>query len=316
MTLQRTPERGSPGAGALDDAMLAAARELIGLGAKGLFGPAADELVAEVSRRHAARVVYLRSTAEAIARHELPGADPEALAREVFSNFVWTHFVSKLLLVAAPEAAVAFVANHLDTGDTEAAVELAGPSILSGFHYTAYPLVALGLAVSGAAPLISKARVDVLDRPAAGASDQIVHLSDRSAAIRLTRALQQGRSVWALLDVVLPATRTARTEFLGRGMTVSAGFGKVARLSGRACLPISWRLQNDAIEVEVGAPVLCAEHSEREIIDAAVAAQAAFVRAHPGQWLEWYSLLDDAPAVRTEVRQGNQAIWDLLGSVL
>jgi lauroyl/myristoyl acyltransferase len=316
VTLHWTPERGSPGASASDGAMLAAARELIDLGAEGLFGPAAEELVAEVSRRHAARAIYERSTAEAIARHELPGVDPEALAREVFSNFAWTHFVSKLFLVAAPDAVVAYVANQFDTDDVEAVLELAGPSILSGFHYAAYPLVALGLAMSPAAPVISKARVDVLDRPGAGASDQIVHLSDRSAAIRLTRALRQGRSVWALVDVVLPATRTARTEFLGRGMTVSAGFGKVARLSGRACLPISWRLQNGGIRVEVGAPVHSAERSEGEIIDAAVAAQAAFVRAHPSQWLEWYSLLDDAPAVRAEVRQGNEAIWDLLGPVL
>jgi lauroyl/myristoyl acyltransferase len=296
--------------------MLAGGRELIDLQAEGFYGPAADAFVAEVSRRHPARAVYVRATAEAIARHDLPGVDAEVVAREVFSNFVWTHFVSKLLMVAAPEATVGFLADHFDTATVEAALGRAGPSVISGFHYTAFPLVGLGLAMSAAAPVISKARFDVLDQPGTDTSDQIVHLSDRSAAIRLTRALRGGRSVWALLDVVLPETRTARTEFLGREMTVSAGFGKVARLSGRACLPISWELRDDGIRLEAGAAVLVDGRSEAEIIDAAVAAQAAFVCAHPTQWLEWYSVLDHAPAVRAEVRQGNESIWDTLRSVL
>jgi lauroyl/myristoyl acyltransferase len=299
------------------DAVVTAARELLSLGEGAFSSPATDRFVAEVGREHSAGVLYIRSTAEAIARYELPGIDSEAAAREVFSNFIWTHFVCKLLMTAAPEATVAFVADHFDTNAITTLLDASGPSILSCFHYAAYPLVALGLAMSAAAPLISKARVDVIEQSgAADFADHIVYMSSRSAAIRLTRALRQGRSVWVLLDVVLPSVRVVRTEFLGHGMDVGAGLGKIARLSGRPCIPVFWGLQRGSTRVQAAPPVLPTQGSEEAIIQAFVSTQAAFIRQQPTQWLEWYSVLNEAPRLRAEVKRGNDALWERLGGVL
>lgn len=293
------------------ETVIAAARELTRLGVDAFFDPLGREFAAAIGQRHPAGNVYVEATAEAIARCGLPGVDPGETARAVYANFIWTHFVCKLLMTAAPEATVAFIAEHLDTREVEASVEVNGPSILSCFHYSGYPLVALGLAMSSAAPLISKARVDVLDRSAVGAGDHLVHVSKRSAAIRLTRALRQGRSVWVLLDVVLPAVRVARVEFLGQSMDVGAGMGKIARLGDRPCVPVFWELRPGATRVRAAPPIF-PSRDEQAVAQAFVDVQAAFIREHPDQWLEWYSALEDAPRLRAEVKKGNEAIWEIL----
>jgi len=299
-----------------DKQLVKAARELLSLGTGAFFGSATDHFVSEVGRRHPGREVYMRSTTEAIASYELPGVDAEAAAAEVFTNFIWTHFVCKLLMTGAPKATAAFVADHFDTGAVTASLDFTGASILSCFHYTGYPLVALSLAMSSAAPLFSKARVDVLEQSGAGLSDHVVYMSDRAAAIRLTRALRRGRSIWVLLDVVLPSVRTVRTEFLGRGMDVGAGLGKIARLSQRPCTPVFWRQQQDGVRVQTAPPVPSVQVSEEMIIQEFVSTQAAFIRCHPTQWLEWYSVLEEAPQVRAEVKGGNDVIWECLDESL
>ena len=300
-----------------NNTMVTAAQDLLSLGADAFRGPATDCFVAEVARQHPAGALYTRATAEAIARYEIPGVDAEAAAREVFSNFLWTHFVCKLLMTAAPEMTATFVASHFDMDSIMASLDAVGPSILSCFHYTAYPLVALGLAMSDAAPLISKARVDVIEQSGvASLSDHVVYLSNRSAAIRLTRALRQGRSVWVLLDAVLPTVRVVQTEFLGHKMDVGAGLGKIARLSCRPCLPVFWQVERSGTRIQTAPPVLPLEGSEEEIIQAFVSSQAAFISRQPTHWLEWYSVLDEAPRLRAEVKQGNETLWERLGQAL
>jgi len=296
------------------DRLLTAARELVSLGGEDLFG-VDNDFVAEVSRLHPARDLYLHSTARAIDRCDLAGLDSSAAAEEVFTNFIWTQFGCKLLMTAAPEATAVFVANHFDTRAVIDALDVAGPSILSCFHYTGFPLVAFALAMSPASPLISKARIDVLDRSRVGASDQIVHVSSRSAPILLTRALRQGRSVWVLLDVVLPSVRVFWGRLLGGTMAVGAGMGKIARLSGRPCLPVSWVLEPSGTRLESDPPVLSAGEREEEILQAFLNSQAAFIRRHPTEWLEWYGMLDDAPRLRAEVKRGNDEIWGRLGEL-
>lgn len=296
-----------------NDEMVAAVRELLNAGVHAFSGPVTDRFVAELSREHPAGELYTRATAKAIARYELPCIDPEATAEEVFANFIWTHFVCKSLMTAAPEATAAFVADHMDTSAVTTSLNASGPGILSCFHYAGYPLVALGLAMSPAAPLISKARVDVLDQShGAGLAEHVVYMSSRSAAIRLTRALQQGRSAWVLLDVVLPSVRVMRTEFLGHGMNVGAGLGKIARLSGRPCIPVLWRSRDGRIRVQAAPPVESTEGSEEAIVQAFVSTQAAFIKQQPAQWLEWYSVLDDAPRLRAEVKRANDVLWSRL----
>jgi lauroyl/myristoyl acyltransferase len=295
--------------------MVAIARELVCLGDGAFSGPKTDEFVAEVGRRHPARELYTRSTAEAIARCGLQ-EDCDAVAGEVFSNFVWTHFVSKLLMAAAPAVTASFVAENFNLSAVEAALEAAGPSLLSCFHYSGYPLVALALAMSAEAPLISKARVDVLDRSGGAASGHVVHISNRSAAVRLTRALRSGRSVWVSLDVVLPSVRVVRTRFLGHGMNVGAGMGKIARLSGSPCVPVFWSLRNGQTRLQTAPPLSPDREVEEGIIHAFVSTQAEFIKRHPTQWLEWYSVLDEAPGLREEVKRGNDAVWERLSEAL
>jgi lauroyl/myristoyl acyltransferase len=299
-----------------DDRMISAARELVSLGAEAFFSPATNDFVAEVGRRHPARALYIRSTAEAIARYELSEIDPQVAADEIFNNFIWTHYVCKLLMTAAPEITATFVSSHFDVDAVTTSLDAAGPSILSSFHYTAYPLVALRLAMSAAAPLISKARVDVIEQSGAPLTDHVVYMSSRSAAVHLTRALRQGRSVWVLLDVVLPSVRIARPMFLGYGMNVGAGLGKIARLSERPCVPVFWNLQRAGTCVQAASTVLPTCESEERIIQFFVNAQAAFIRQQPTQWLEWYSTLDDAPRLRAAVKSGNEALWERLAPAL
>lgn len=292
-------------------------RELVGLGPEAFDGEAGERFLESVGRLHPAGQVYRQATARAIAGSQLPGADAEVLAEEIFRRFLWTQFVCKLLMRADPEATASFVASHFDAGAVLAAVEAAGPSILSCFHYSAYPLVALGLAMSPAAPLLSKARVDFLEQAGAdGPGDGVVYASSRSAAIRLTRTLRRGRSIWVLLDVVLPGVRTVPAEFLGRQLLVGAGLGKIARLSGRPCLPICWAQRPAGTPLLAATPVEPAERSEQEVIQAFVDVQSAFVARHPAEWLEWYSLLAEAPQLRAEVKHGNERLWQLLGEAL
>jgi lauroyl/myristoyl acyltransferase len=300
----------TPAPSTSNDKLVARARDLVDLGQAGFSGPATTDFVDEVCRQHPARALYRDATAKAIAQCGLDDAPPEDVANGVFRNFVWTHFVCKLIMTAAPAEAAEFALGHFDLSELMTALDSGGPAILSCFHYTGYPLVALGLALSPVAPLISKARVDVLEHShGEGLRDHVVYLSDRSAGVRLTRALRQGRSAWVLLDVVLPSVRVVRTQFLGSGMNVGAGLGKIARLSGRSCLPMFWQLTDERTHLETGHPVVPAQKSEEAFIQEFVRSQAAFIRREPTQWLEWYSVLDEAPQLREAVKRGNEALW-------
>src|SRR3982751_806947 len=127
------------------DSLVLAARDLLRLGPGALWGPRTDDFVEEVGRRHPAGRLYRTATAEAIARRA-PAVDcPDEVAEGVFRNFVWTHFVCKLVMTACPEAAVDFALGHFDLSDLVRSIDAHGPGILSCFHYTGYPLVALGV---------------------------------------------------------------------------------------------------------------------------------------------------------------------------
>lgn len=297
--------------------LVAAARNLLDLGAEAFSGPETEAFVDEVARQHPARELYTSATAQAIAQRSVANMSPEEAAAGVFKNFLWTHFVCKLLMTASPAEAADYALARFDMGELMRSLDSCGPAILSCFHYTGYPLVALALAVSRVAPLISKARVDVIEQSESeGISDHVVYLSSRSAAIRLTRALRHGRSVWVLLDVVLPSVRVVQTQFLGRGMNVGAGLGKIARLSGRPCVPLFWELHDQGTTVHAGPPVCPADHSEEGLIQEFVSSQAAFIHQRPTQWLEWYSVLDEAPRLRAEVKRGNDVLWARLAQAL
>lgn len=298
------------------DELILAARRLIDLGPDAYAGPHADAFVEQVGRQHGAGALYQKATAKAIAERDLPVSSPEKVAAEVYRNFIWTHFVCKLLMTASPAISIEYAETCFDIRELEAATGTVGSAILSCFHYTGYPLMALRLAVSSVAPLISKARVDFLENSSERISDHVVYLSDRSAPVRITRTLKQGISVWVLLDVVLPTVRVIKTEFLGRGMNVGAGIETIARLSGRPCLPLFWEMTDAGTTLRIGAPISQVDQSDDALIQEFVKTQAAFIAEHPAQWLEWYSVLDEAPAVRAEVKQANEQLWARLSQAL
>jgi len=299
-----------------EDKLVVAARALVELGPDGYAGPHVEAFVEDVGRQHAAGARYREATAKAIAHRDLQVSSPDDVAAAVYRNFIWTHFVCKLLMTASPALAVQYARTRFDISELEAALATEGPAILSCFHYTGYPLMALGLAVSPVAPLISKARVDFLEKSPERISDHVVYLSDRSAPVRLTRALKQGTSVWVLLDVVLPSVRVVQAQFLGGGMDVGAGIGAIARLSGRPCLPLFWEMTDRGTTLRAGAAIYQADRTEDRVIQDFVNTQAAFIAEHPAQWLEWYSVLDEAPGVRAEVKQANEALWARLSPAL
>ncbi|MUN40929.1 hypothetical protein [Actinomadura litoris] len=300
------------------DPLAEAARALVRLGPDGLSGPGMEEFAAEVGREHPSRDLYVKATAEALTACGIP----EDVADEVYGNFVWTHFVCKLLMTADPGAVIDHALAHIDLSELTASVEGGGAAILSGFHYTGYPLMALAVAMSPIAPLISKARVDVLE--GAGGekhSEHVVYMSDRSAAIRMTRALKKGRSVWVMLDVVLPSVRVTHAAFLGQRMRVGAGLGAIARLSGRPCTPLFWRMTGPAVTLHAGDPIPIAddtdaETAEERLIQDFVDTQSGFITANPAHWLEWYAVLGESPRLRAEVKQGNDQVWARLAKAL
>ena len=296
------------------DPLVAAARALIERGADGYVGPQVDEFVDEVSRLHGAGALYKRATAKAIAGRDVAVGTPAAIAEGVYRNFIWTHFVCKLLMTASPVTALHYAHDNFDISDLQSRVETTGSAILSCFHYTAYPLMAMHLAISSVAPLISKARVDFLEKSPERLSDHVIYLSDRSAPLRMTRALQQGKCVWVLLDVVLPMVRVLEKRFLGGTMKVSAGIDTIARLSARPCVPLFWELSEAGATVRTGNPIFQTE--EDNVIQDFVDTQAEFIARHPTQWLEWYSVLDEAASVRAEVKQANEALWARLTPAL
>jgi lauroyl/myristoyl acyltransferase len=291
------------------DQLLTSARELVNLGGEALFGTDASEFVANVNRLHPARDVYLRSTARAIERCDFADIDPQAAADEVFENFLWTQFGCKLLIAAAPKDTAIYVASHFDTQPVVETLDAIGPSVLACFHYTGFPLAAFAMALSSVSPLICKARNDVLDHSGVGGSNQIVHVSSRSAPVRLMRTLRQGRSVWILFDVVLPSVRAFKGRFLGQMLAIGAGMGKIARLSGRPCIPVCWAMEGDGARLESRSPVLSEGQMEGGILQGLLDRQAEFIRRHPTAWLEWYSILEDAPRLRAAVKKGNEEIW-------
>jgi lauroyl/myristoyl acyltransferase len=298
------------------DQLTLAARALIELGPDAYTGPHTGAFVEQVGREHAAGALYRKATAKAIAQRDLGVSSPEKVAAGVYRNFIWTHFVCKLLMTASPAISIEYALTRYDIRELEGALGKVGSAILSCFHYTGYPLMALRLAVSPIAPLISKARVDFLEKSSERISDHVVYLFDRSAPVRITRALKEGTSVWVLLDVVLPMVRVIRTEFLGSGMNVGAGIETIARLSRRPCLPLFWEMTEAGTTLRIGAPISQADSSDDTLIQEFVTTQAAFIAQHPTQWLEWYSVLDEAPSVRAEVKQANEELWARLSQAL
>jgi len=298
--------------------MIAAAHALLESGPEALWGPESDAFVDEVSCRHPAGETYRARTVEAMARCSIADDTSRGqFASDIYRHFIWTHFAAKLVMAATPAAAFGAVLQHVKLDELLRASDAIGPAILSGFHYTGYPLIALSVAMSPAAPLITKARVDVLERSdsASRLNDRVVYLSDRSAPLRLTRALKQGQSIWAMPDVVLPSVRTVQVQFLGCEMEVVAGLGRIAQLSRRPALPLFWVVESGVAALHPGPPIL-PEESEQEFIQTLVTGQADFVAHHPTHWLEWYSLLTDAPLVRAEVKQGNETMWSSITAAL
>jgi hypothetical protein len=276
-----------------------------------------DVFVEAVAAEHPMRSLYTEATAQAMARCGRVTTSPHEAAARVYRNFIWTHFVCKLLIAASPADAFTLASTHLDLTHALNALGPGEAAVLSGFHYAGYPLVALGFAASPLAPLISKARVDVIEK---GDSKElgahVVYLSDRSAPLRLTRALKEGRSVWVMLDVVLPSVRGVQVDFLGRPMRVGAGLGTMVRLSGRPCMPIFWQVHSGRAEVAAGPAVRADGRSDQQIIQEFVDTQAAIVSSHPEQWLEWYSVLPESQRLRAQVKRGNDQMWARLSQFL
>lgn len=300
-----------------NDSLVLAARDVLDRGPDAFAGPPADALVDEVSRQHPAGDLYCRATAKAIAALQIPVDSPDEIAASVYANYIWSHFVCKLVMTASPPVALEYARRLFDTGELQSAIDSDGPALLSSFHYTGFPLMALCLAQSPVAPLFSKGRPDLLEKSSARISDHVVYLSDRSAGVRLTRALRQGRSVFIMLDVILSATRVVSTQFLGLRMGVAAGLGKIARLSGRPCVPLFWELTDQGTRLRAGPAVHPAPaRSEEALIQDFVDSQAVFVAQHPTHWLEWYSVLDEAPGIRGEIKRGNEVVWARLARAL
>jgi lauroyl/myristoyl acyltransferase len=297
------------------DLVTTTARRLVKLGPDAFFGPDTDAFIDEVARAHPAGDLYQQLTAESIAQR-LSDLPADEVASRIYKNFIWTHFVCKLVITAAPAAALEFAQTHLNMAELLHTLDEGGPAIISGFHLTGYPLIAMGLAMSPAATLISKARVDVVESRSENLDRHLVHLSDRSAAIRITRALREGQSVWLLLDVVLPSVRVVPTKFLGHQMNVSAGLGKIAELSGRQCIPMFWEFQDQTAVVRTGDPIASTPKREEKLVQDFVDTQASFVSRHPDQWTEWYSVLADAPRLRAIVDSGDEMIWSRIAPAL
>lgn len=293
--------------------VLAAAEAWLAAGGDPLRGEATERLVDAAVRCHPARTAHERATAAAMRACAVEGVDPAEAAATVFRRFCWTHFVCKLLMAVRPSVAVDLAAERVVLDGLLDGAGRSGPAVLTGFHFAGYPLVALAVVLSPLAPVVSKARVDVLDDQAGSrTSDDVVYVSDRSAPIRLTRALARGRSVWVLADVVVPPVRTAPTRFLGQDLRVGAGLAHIARRSARPCLPMAWSFGSRA-EVKVGASVTAdGGTTEPELLQRVVDEQAAFVHQHPTEWLEWHALLEASAALRAQVRDGHRQVWAAL----
>jgi len=124
------------------DQLILAARALIELGPEAYAGPRTEEFIDQVGRQHAAAALYQKATAKAIGERDLLVSSPEKVAAGVYRNFIWTHFVCKLLMTASPMVSVEYALSRYDIGDLEATLSNLGSGILSCFHYTDYPMMA------------------------------------------------------------------------------------------------------------------------------------------------------------------------------
>src|SRR5580692_9550376 len=100
--------------------LILAARELIELGPEAYAGPRTEEFIEQVGREHAAGALYQKATANAIAERDSQVSSPEKVAAGVYRNFIWTHFVCKLLMTASPLMSVEYALTRYDTRELEA----------------------------------------------------------------------------------------------------------------------------------------------------------------------------------------------------
>lgn len=276
-----------------------------------LDGPAVSAFLDYLAAAFASGRAFRDATAQAISESGHQVENPAKVAGHVYRNFLWTHFVCKPLMTAFPEKVLSLARSRFDPTHLIGRLEREGASIISAFHLSGYPLVAMAVATSSLAPLVTKARRDFMDRGDQDLSDYVVHLSERSAPIRMVRTLRAGLHVWAMVDVVLPSVRERRVPFLNASLPISAGLGHVADLSKRPCVPLFWNTDTFPANLIPGDPIF-SEGREGDVLENLVSQHAGFISKHPTQWLEWYSLIDEGSVLRSAIKSNSREIWEEL----
>lgn len=273
-----------------------------------LDGPAVSAFLNYLVGAFGAGGAFRDATAQALRESGQQMDDPVKLAGHVYRNFLWTHFVCKPLMTAFPENVLSIARTLFDPAHLIGRLEREGASIISAFHLSGYPLVAMVVATSSLAPLVTKARHDFMDRGDQDISDYVVHLSERSAPIRMVRTLRSGQHVWAMVDVVLPSVRGGRVPFFNTSLPISAGLGHVAHLSKRPCVPLFWTTDTCPTNLIPG-DLIFSDASESDLLENLVSQHAGFIAKHPTQWLEWYSLIDRDGSLRSAIKSHSREIW-------
>jgi len=272
-------------------------------------GQVASFIASCLENVHPDRELFTGLTARAMTRGGFDEARAAALAGDVFRSYLRTQYVDKLLVSTRTRDALSLVQASFDASALAGKVSEQGGAILCSFHFRGYPLLPLAFLLRSLPVVFLRARPDVMEANRK-IDDFVIYGTDRTAPVRMVRALRSGKHVFVMADQVDAKAETAEVRLFGRHVKANVGLAWLAEKANAPIVPVVLGERGGQFSLEALDPIIRRGSRADTMQDVFAALEAAVLR-DPSSWLTWYGSLDDADAraLRERLKTSNDALW-------